>query len=198
MMKTCVISDAFRKRYLSEPGNEDCFEARVVVFDGPEDYHARIDDPELAIDDSCLLTIRGCGPIGYPGSGEVVNMQPPAALIEQGIRELPTMGDGRQSGTSASPSLLNASPESAVGGNMALLETGDRVRIDLKNRTVNLLITDEELQQRRTDYVAPELTNATPWQQLYRENVGQLATGACMDFATAYRNVRDDLPRHSH
>ena len=198
MMKTCVISDAFRTRYLSEPGNEDCFEARVVVFDGPEDYHARIDDPELAIDDSCLLTIRGCGPIGYPGSGEVVNMQPPAALIEQGIRELPTMGDGRQSGTSASPSLLNASPESAVGGNMALLETGDRVRIDLKNRTVNLLITDDELQQRRTDYVAPELANATPWQQLYRESVGQLATGACMDFATAYHNVRDDLPRHSH
>ena len=198
LMKTCVISAEFRKRYLSTPGQENCFEARVIVFDGPEDYHARIDDPELNIDDSCLLTIRGCGPIGYPGSGEVVNMQPPAAMLKQGIRQLPTMGDGRQSGTSASPSLLNASPESAAGGNMALLETNDVVRVDLKNRTVMLLISDEELATRRQNYVEPEIVNETPWQEMYRGCVGQLSTGGCLDFATKYRNVSEKVPRHNH
>ncbi len=198
LMKTCVISAEFRKRYLSTPGNENCFEARVIVFDGPEDYHARIDDADLNIDDSCLLTIRGCGPIGYPGSGEVVNMQPPAALLKQGINQLPTMGDGRQSGTSASPSVLNASPESAAGGNMALLETNDVVRVDLKNRTVMLLIADEELATRRQNYVEPEIVNETPWQEMYRGCVGQLSTGGCLDFATKYRNVSEKVPRHNH
>ena len=124
LIKTCVISDAFREQYLSTPGKENSFTARCIVFEGPEDYHARIDDPALGIDASCLLAIRGCGPVGYPGSAEVVNMQPPAALIKHGVDLLPTMGDGRQSGTAASPSILNVSPESAVGGNLALLETG--------------------------------------------------------------------------
>ncbi len=198
LMKTCVISEEFRERYLSEPGNEDCFESRVIVFDGPEDYHARIEDPSLNIDDSCMLCIRGCGPIGYPGSGEVVNMQPPAALIEQGVRELPTMGDGRQSGTAASPSILNASPESMAGGNLALLETGDHVRIDLKNRRVNLLVDDEELKRRRVEFVPPEVVHNTPWEQLYRECVGQLSTGGCMGFAVDYRSAGSIKPRHSH
>ena len=198
LMKTCVISDDFRKRYLSQHGRENCFESRVVVFDGPEDYHARIDDPSLNIDESCLLAIRGCGPIGYPGSAEVVNMQPPAALLQKGVTQLPTLGDGRQSGTSASPSLLNASPESAAGGNLALLETGDTVRIDLANRMVTVLVTNEELAQRRENYKPPEIVNETPWQELYRDCVGQLATGGCFDFATKYRNVAAQVPRHNH
>lgn len=198
LMKTCVISDDFRQRYLSEPGNENCFESRVIVFDGPEDYHARIDDPELNIDESCLLAIRGCGPIGYPGSGEVVNMQPPTALLQRGVQYMPTLGDGRQSGTSASPSMLNASPESAAGGNLALLETGDIVRIDLNNRTVMLQISDDELKRRRENYVPPEITNETPWQEMYRGCVGQLATGGCMDFAASYQKVAEKVPRHNH
>ncbi|MFY9254519.1 MAG: IlvD/Edd family dehydratase [Fuerstiella sp.] len=198
LMKTCVISTEFRQRYLSTPGNEDCFEARVIVFSGPEDYHARIDDPNLNIDDSCLLAIRGCGPIGYPGSGEVVNMQPPAAMLKQGINQLPTLGDGRQSGTSASPSMLNASPESAAGGNLALLETGDVVRVDLKNRKVTLQISDDELKLRRQSYVEPEIVNETPWQEMYRGCVGQLSTGGCLDFATKYRKVSEKAPRHNH
>ena len=198
LMKTCVISDDFRKRYLSTPGSENCFESRVVVFDGPEDYHARIEDPSLNIDESCLLAIRGCGPIGYPGSGEVVNMQPPAALLQKGVNQLPTMGDGRQSGTSASPSLLNASPESAVGGNLALLQTDDTVRIDLNDRTVTLLVSDEELEARRKNYQPPEITNETPWQEIYRGCVGQLATGGCFDFATNYHKVAEQVPRHNH
>lgn len=198
LMKTCVISNDFRKRYLSRPGSENRFESRVVVFDGPEDYHARIDDPSLNIDESCLLAIRGCGPIGYPGSGEVVNMQPPAALIQRGINQLPTLGDGRQSGTSASPSLLNASPESAAGGNLALLQTDDTVRIDLNERTVMLLVSDEELSERRENYEPPEITNETPWQEIYRGCVGQLATGGCFDFATNYHKVAEQVPRHNH
>ena len=198
LMKTCVISDEFRATYLSEPGNENCFESRVIVFDGPEDYHARIEDPALNIDESCLLAIRGCGPIGYPGSGEVVNMQPPGEMLQRGVRYLPTLGDGRQSGTSDSPSMLNASPESAAGGNLALLETGDTVRIDLNERTVNLMISDEELQQRRNDYVAPRIVNETPWQEIYRGCVGQLGTGGCFDFATQYRQLAEKIPRHNH
>lgn len=198
LMKTSVISEEFRNRYLLTPGSENCFDARVIVFDGPEDYHARIDDPSLNIDDSCLLAIRGCGPIGYPGSGEVVNMQPPAALLEQGVTELPTLGDGRQSGTSASPSLLNASPESAIGGNLCLLQTGDTVRIDLNARRVDLLVPDDELAQRRAAWTPPEIAHQTPWQELYRDCTGQLSTGACFDFATKYRNVAAEPPRHNH
>lgn len=198
LMKTCVISDEFRSQYLSEPGNENCFESRVIVFDGPEDYHSRIEDPDLNIDETCLLAIRGCGPIGYPGSGEVVNMTPPANLLQKGMQYLPTLGDGRQSGTSASPSMLNASPESAAGGNLALLETGDTVRVDLNARTVMLQVSDAELQKRRENYQPPEIVNDTPWQEMYRGCVGQLSTGGCLEFATKYRNVAEILPRHNH
>ena len=149
IMKTSVISEEFRKRYLSNPKDPNAFEGRAVVFDGPEDYHRRIDDPALGIDEHTILVMRGAGPIGYPGSAEVVNMQPPAALIKQGITSLPCIGDGRQSGTSGSPSILNASPEAAAGGGLALLQTGDRVRIDLNKGTADMLISAEELAPRR-------------------------------------------------
>src|ERR671930_2198494 len=142
-MKTSVISEEFRRRYLSNPNDPNAFEGRAVVFEGPEDYHDRIDDPSLGIDEHCMLFIRGAGPIGYPGGAEVVNMQPPAALIKRGILSLPCIGDGRQSGTSGSPSILNASPEAATGGNLAVLRTGDRIRVDLNKRTVDILIAPE-------------------------------------------------------
>ena len=148
-MKTSVIDEEFRARFLSNPKDPDAFEGRAIVFDGPEDYHHRIDDPKLEIDEHCILFIRGTGPIGYPGGAEVVNMQPPAALIKKGVHALPCVGDGRQSGTSGSPSILNASPEAAAGGGLALLKTGDRVRIDLKKRAANILISDAELDERR-------------------------------------------------
>ena len=198
LVKSSVISDDFRKRFLSTPGSEECFTARVIVFEGPEDYHQRINDPSLEIDETCMLVVRGVGPIAYPGSAEVVNMTPPDYLLKRGIRMLPCMGDGRQSGTSDSPSILNASPESAAGGNLALIETGDRVKVDLKNSRVDLLISDEELVARRAKYVAPELKNDSPWQELYRLNVGQLETGACLDFAVKYRDLGKVVPRHSH
>ena len=198
LIKTCVISDEFRARYLAEPGNENVFTSRVIVFEGPEDYRERLNDPSLEIDDSCMLVIRGCGPIGYPGSGEVVNMQPPDGLLKQGIHTLPTMGDGRQSGTSASPSILNIAPESAVGGNLALLETGDEVRVDLNECRVELLVSDEALAKRGENYSPPELRHQTPWQEMYRGCVGQLDTGACIEFATKYRDVAGDHPRHYH
>ena len=198
LIKTCVISDDFRERYLSNPGEENCFTARCIVFDGPEDYHARIDDPELNIDESCLLAIRGCGPVGYPGSAEVVNMQPPANMIKRGVDTLPTMGDGRQSGTAASPSILNVSPESAVGGNLALIETGDEVCVDLNQCSVELMVDAEELERRRSAYVAPELEHQTPWQEIYRGCVGQLSTGGCLELATKYRKVGDVIPRRNH
>ena len=198
LIKTCVISDEFRARYLAEPGNENVFTSRVIVFEGPEDYRERLNDPSLEIDDSCMLVIRGCGPIGYPGSGEVVNMQPPDGLLKQGIHTLPTMGDGRQSGTSASPSILNIAPESAVGGNLALLETGDEVRVDLNKCRVELLVSDEALAKRGENYSPPELRHQTPWQEMYRGCVGQLDTGACIEFATKYRDVAGDHPRHYH
>ena len=198
LIKTCVVSDEFRARYLAEPGNENVFTSRVIVFEGPEDYRERLNDPSLEIDDSCMLVIRGCGPIGYPGSGEVVNMQPPDRLLKQGIHTLPTMGDGRQSGTSASPSILNIAPESAVGGNLALLETGDKVRVDLNECRVELLVSDEALAKRGENYSPPELRHQTPWQEMYRGCVGQLDTGACIDFATKYRDVAGDHPRHYH
>ncbi len=198
LIKTCVISDDFRERYLSNPGDENCFTARCIVFDGPEDYHARIDDPELNIDESCLLAIRGCGPVGYPGSAEVVNMQPPADMIKRGVDTLPTMGDGRQSGTAASPSILNVSPESAVGGNLALIETGDKVCVDLNQCSVELMVDVEELERRRSAYVAPELEHQTPWQEIYRGCVGQLSTGGCLELATKYRKVGDVIPRRNH
>ncbi|MFN3324486.1 MAG: IlvD/Edd family dehydratase [Bryobacteraceae bacterium] len=198
VLKTSVIGPEFRKRYLSTPGSEDCFTSRVVVFDGPEDYRRRINDPELAIDDSCMLVVRGAGPVAYPGSAEVVNMTPPDYVIKQGVRMLPCLGDGRQSGTSDSPSILHASPESAVGGNLAILETGDKVRVDLRNRRVDILISDEDIERRRAALKLPELKHDSPWQELHRTHVGQLETGACFEFAVKYRDLRKVVPRHSH
>ena len=198
LMKTSVISEDFRRRFLSAPGSEDCFVARAIVFDGPEDYRARINDPSLEIDESCMLVVRGVGPVGYPGSAEVVNMTPPDALVKRGVRMLPCLGDGRQSGTSDSPSILNASPESAVGGNLAILQTGDKVKVDLPSRRVDVLISDEEIERRRRDLKPDPIRHDSPWQELYRTHVGQLATGACMDFAVPYRDLRKVVPRHSH
>jgi dihydroxy-acid dehydratase len=198
IMKTSVISEAFRARYLSTPGAENRFECRVVVFDGSDDYHHRINDPALNIDENTMLVIRGAGPVGWPGSAEVVNMQPPDALIKRGITALPTLGDGRQSGTSDSPSILNASPESAAGGKLALLRTGDVVRVDLNTGRCDVLLEDAELEARRKDAPPPIPADQTPWQQIYRATVGQLHTGACMELALPYRGVGQDMPRHNH
>ncbi|PIY73010.1 MAG: dihydroxy-acid dehydratase [Rhodobacterales bacterium CG_4_10_14_0_8_um_filter_70_9] len=198
LMKTSVISADFRRRFLSKPGAEGVHEARAVVFEGPEDYHHRINDPALSIAEDSMLFIRGVGPVGYPGSAEVVNMQPPDALLKMGIEHLPTVGDGRQSGTSESPSILNASPEAAIGGGLALIETGDRVRLDLNAGRLDLLISDADLAARRAAWSPPVLSNQTPWQQLYRENVGQLEGGGCLEFATAYHKAADVLPRDNH
>jgi dihydroxy-acid dehydratase len=197
IMKTSVISKEFRDRYLSNPKDIDAFEGRAVVFDGREDYHARINDPALGIDENCILIIRGTGPVGYPGGAEVVNMQPPDALLQRGINELPCIGDGRQSGTSGSPSILNASPEAAVGGGLALVRSGDRIRIDLKKRTANILISDDELAKRRAD-VKAKLGNGglgyvpgsqTPWQEIQRQIVDQFDHGMVLKPAVKYRDV---------
>jgi len=198
MMKTCVISTDFRERFLSEPGKEGVFEARAVVFEGPEDYHDRINDESLGIDEHTVLFIRGVGCVGYPGSAEVVNMQPPDALIKQGINHLPTVGDGRQSGTSESPSILNASPEAAVGGGLALLQTGDMVRLDLNASRMDALVDDDEWAARREAWSPPKIESQTPWEEIYRKNVGQLAQGGCLELATAYQRVRESLPRDNH
>ena len=197
VMKTSVISDDFRSRYLSRAGDENAFEVRAIVFEGPEDYHERINDPALAIDANCVLVIRHVSPIGYPGSAEVVNMQPPDALIKAGIRELPTIGDGRQSGTSGSPSILNAAPEAAAGSGLALLRTGDTIRIDLNSCTINMLVDETELETRRASYEPPALDNRTPWQEIYRSTVSQLDSGGVIDLATKYHDVRH-IPQHSH
>jgi dihydroxy-acid dehydratase len=200
VMKTSVISPEFRQRYLENPADPNAFEGRAIVFEGPEDYHHRINDPSLNIDADCMLFIRGVGPVGYPGAAEVVNMLPPDALVKQGITMLPCIGDGRQSGTSGSPSILNASPESAVGGGLALLQTGDRVRIDLNKRTANILISDEEFARRKAAWQPPELESQTPWQELHRRTVGQLQDGGCLDFAVSYQRiaVTRGLPRDNH
>lgn len=198
LMKTSVISDDFRKRFLSEPGAEGTYEARAVVFEGPEDYHDRINDPALEIDERTILFIRGVGCVGYPGSAEVVNMQPPDAVLRMGINHLPTVGDGRQSGTSESPSILNASPESVIGGGLAYLRTGDRVRLNLNDSTLNALVDAADWQARIDDWVAPVLHHQTPWQEIYRTHVGQLADGGCLELATAYHKVAKDLPRDNH
>lgn len=203
-MKTSVISDDFRARYLSDPADPDAFEGRAVVFDGPEDYHARIDDPALQVDDRTILFMRGAGPIGYPGAAEVVNMRAPAYLIREGIHNLPCVGDGRQSGTSASPSILNASPEAAAGGGLALLRTGDRVRVDLRRGEANMLVSDEELAGRRKDLEArggyPIPPSQTPWQEMQRATVGQLDTGAVLEPAVKYQRLAQTVgvPRHNH
>ncbi|MDR3405725.1 MAG: dihydroxy-acid dehydratase family protein [Chthoniobacter sp.] len=198
LIKTSVISEQFRQRYLSTPGSEDYFESRAVVFEGPEDYHERVNDPALGIDENTMMVVRGCGPIGFPGSGEIVNMQPPDALLRAGVDELPTLGDGRQSGTAASPSILNASPEAYAGGGLARLRTGDRVRVDLRKRRVDALVPEAEWNARDTTAFATPPVNATPWQQIHRSHVGQLHTGACFDFACAYRDVCRTVPRHNH
>jgi dihydroxy-acid dehydratase len=203
IMKTSVISEEFRQRYLSNPKDPNAFEGRSVVFDGPEDYHRRIEDPSLEIDASTMLFIRGVGPIGYPGSAEVVNMQPPGALIKRGITSLPCVGDGRQSGTSASPSIINASPEAAAGGGLALLKTGDRVRIDLNKGTANMLVSEAELARRRVEleraggYKYP--SSQTPWQEMQRGIVDQLAGGMVLKPALKYHRIAQaNVPRDNH
>ncbi|CAN7705790.1 dihydroxy-acid dehydratase family protein [Pseudoduganella sp. LjRoot289] len=198
IMKTCVISPDFRARYLQRAGSENVFECRAVVFDGSGDYHARINDPALNIDEDCILVIRGAGPVGWPGSAEVVNMQPPDALIKRGILNLPTLGDGRQSGTSDSPSILNASPESAVGGGLAYLRTGDTIRVDLNTGQCDMLVTEDVLAARKAEGIPAIPASQTPWQELYRSTVGQMEDGACMELAVKYRGVAETLPRHNH
>lgn len=204
IMKTSVISDEFRARYLSNPADPDAFEGPVVVFDGPEDYHARIDDIATGIDENTILVMRGVGPVGFPGSAEVVNMRAPAHLLLRGINNLPCLGDGRQSGTSGSPSILNASPEAAVGGGLALLRSGDRVRIDLKLGTADVLVSDAELAERRASfdaaggYAYPD--SQTPWQQIHRSVVGQMGEGAIIEGADAFQRIAQErgLPRDNH
>ncbi len=203
IMKTSVISEEFRKRYLSNPKDPEAFEGLAVVFDGPEDYHKRIDDPKLKIDENTILFIRGVGPIGYPGSAEVVNMQPPAALIKRGVTSLPCIGDGRQSGTSGSPSILNASPEAAAGGGLALLMTGDRVRIDLNKGTANILVSRAELTRRRAKlerqggFHFPK--SQTPWQEIQRAMVDQLSDGMVLKPAVKYHDIAHrSVPRDNH
>ncbi|WP_156357868.1 IlvD/Edd family dehydratase [Sphingomonas sp. Leaf62] len=204
VMKTSVIGPEFRERYLSNPNDPEAFEGPAVVFDGPEDYHHRIDDPSLGITPETLMFMRGAGPIGYPGAAEVVNMRPPAYLITEGISALPCIGDGRQSGTSGSPSILNASPEAAAGGGLALLRTGDRVRIDLGKGRADVLLADEELAARRREleaaggYQYP--ASQTPWQEIQRSVVGQMSTGAILEGAEAYQQIAQTrgLPRDNH
>ena len=204
IMKVSVISPEFRERYLNNPADPEAFEGRAIVFDGPEDYHHRIDDESLNIDEHCILFMRGAGPIGYPGAAEVVNMRCPTYLIKRGIHSLACIGDGRQSGTSGSPSILNASPEAAAGGNLALLVTGDKVRVDLNKGSVNVLISDEELAQRRAKleaeggYKYPE--SQTPWQSMQRRTVGQMDTGACLEDAIEFQQIAQTrgLPRDNH
>ncbi len=198
IMKTSVISDDFRQRYLSRPGHEGVFEARAIVFDGSDDYHHRINDPSPDIDENCILVIRGSGPLGWPGSAEVVNMQPPDALLQRGIQSLPTLGDGRQSGTSDSPSILNASPESAAGGGLAWLRTGDTIRIDLNAGTCDAIVADEEVARRKSEAPPPVPESNTPWEELYREKTGQLSTGGVLEFAVKYRRTSAKTPRHNH
>ena len=204
VMKTSVISKEFRDRYLSNPKDPEAFEGRAIVFDGPEDYHAHIDDSALDIDAQCVLFMRGAGPIGYPGAAEVVNMRAPVHLIEQNVHVLPCIGDGRQSGTSGSPSILNASPEAAVGGGLAILKTGDRVRVDLRKGEVNVLLPDAELQKRREalqaagGYSYP--ASQTPWQEIQRGVVGQLDSGSILEPAAKYQRIArtQGIPRHNH
>jgi dihydroxy-acid dehydratase len=204
IMKLSVIGPEFRQRYLSKPGDEDAFEGPVVVFDGPEDYHHRIDDPANGITADTLLIMRGAGPIGYPGAAEVVNMRAPTELLKRGIHALPCIGDGRQSGTSGSPSILNASPEAAAGGGLALLKTGDRIRIDLKKGTANMLVSDAELAERRKaleaagGYKYP--ASQTPWQEMQRAVQGQMETGMVLEPAIKYQRIAQTrgLPRHNH
>lgn len=198
ILKASVITEDFRRRYLGTTGEGNVFEGRAIVFDGSEDYRARINDPALNIDERCVLVIRGSGPLGWPGSAEVVNMQPPDALLARGIMSLPTIGDGRQSGTSDSPSILNASPESAAGGGLAWLRTGDIIRIDLNAARCDMLVDGAEIERRGQDGIPPVPPSATPWQELYRATVSQLDTGAVIESAVKFRGVARKTPRHNH
>ena len=200
IMKTSVISEEFRERYLSNPDHPNVFEGKAVMFEGPEDYHHRINSNKLKIDENSILMVRGCGPVGYPGSAEVVNMQPPDRLLKEGINALPTMGDGRQSGTSESPSILNVSPESAIGGDLAIVKTGDRIKIDLNKSRVDLLISAAEFKKRRKKKKLPKLINQTPWQEISRNTVGQLEDGACINSRGVYLDIvkKKGIPRNSH
>ena len=200
IMKTSVISDEFKKRYLSDPDKPNSFICKAAVFEGPEDYHKRINSKKLNIDEKSILIIRGCGPIGYPGSAEVVNMQPPDALLKKGVNALPTLGDGRQSGTSESPSILHVSPESAAGGDIGIIKTGDKIKIDLNKKRVDLLISANEFKKRRSKNKIKIINNQTPWQELSRLTVGQLEDGACIKTRSVYNRIveKKGTPRHSH
>ena len=200
IMKTSVISKEFRERYLSNPKHPNVFNVNTVVFEGPEDYHKRINSKNLKINEDSILIIRGCGPVGYPGSAEVVNMQPPDRLLKKGINALPTLGDGRQSGTSESPSILHVSPESAIGGDLGIVKTGDKIKIDLNKRRVDLLISQAEFKKRRKNKKVYKINNQTPWQEIFRNTVGQLDDGACINSRDVYLDVvnKKGLPRNSH
>ena len=197
-MKTSVIDDDFRMRYLENPNDLNAFEGRAVVFEGSEDYHERVNDPGLSMDENSILVVRYAGPVGWPGSAEVVNMQPSDALLKKGITSLPTIGDGRQSGTAGSPSILNASPEAAAGEGLALLETGDIIRVDLNAKSVNMLVSEEVLDQRREKLSVDVPPSQTPWQEIYRNTVGQLSGGGIIELAEKYKKIRHTIPRHSH
>ena len=200
IMKTSVISHEFRERYLSNPKHLNVFKGKAIVFEGPEDYHKRINSKKLKIDEKSILIIRGCGPVGYPGAAEVVNMQPPDRLLKKGINALPTLGDGRQSGTSESPSILHVSPESAVGGDLAIIRNGDNICIDLNKRRVDLLISKAEFIKRRKKKKILKLNNQTPWQEISRSNVGQLEGGACIRSRSLYMDIakKKGIPRNNH
>ena len=200
IMKTSVISKEFKERYLSNPKHLNVFNGKAVVFEGPEDYHKRLNSKKLKIDENSILIVRGCGPVGYPGSAEVVNMQPPDRLLKKGISHLPTLGDGRQSGTSESPSILHVSPESAVGGDLGIVKTGDKMTIDLNKRRVDLLISKSEFKKRRKNKKLFKANNQTPWQEIFRNTVGQLEDGACINSRGRYLDVSHTkgLPRDSH
>jgi dihydroxy-acid dehydratase len=198
IMKTSVISDEFRKKFLSKPGKEGILEGKAIVFEGSEDYHDRINDESLNMDENSILVIRGAGPIGWPGSAEVVNMQPSDKLIKQGVTELPCIGDGRQSGTSGSPSILNASPESAIGGGLAWLKTGDTIQIDLNNFTANMLVDQGEIENRKKDGPPKYPEHQTPWQEIYRNHVGHMSDGGVLENAVTYQKVKNSLPRDNH
>ena len=198
IMKTSVISDEFRKKFLSKPGKEGVLEGKAIVFEGSEDYHDRVNDESLNMDENSILVIRGAGPIGWPGSAEVVNMQPSDKLIKQGVTELPCIGDGRQSGTSGSPSILNASPESAIGGGLAWLKTGDTIQIDLNNFTANMLVDQDEIENRKKDGPPKYPEHQTPWQEIYRNHVGHMSDGGVLENAVTYQKVKNSLPRDNH
>jgi len=198
IMKTSVISKSFKDKFLSRPGKEGILEGNVIVFEGSEDYHDRLNDKSLNMNENSILVIRGAGPVGWPGSAEVVNMQPSDDLIKQGITELPCIGDGRQSGTSGSPSILNASPESATGGGLAWLRTGDKVVIDLNNCTANMIVSDSEIEERKKNGVPVYPKSQTPWQEIQRNYVGELSGGGVLENAVKYQKVKNSLPRDNH